>query len=63
MMFLRLDRMRTIAVSLHLVGGRYALNPVLIQAGAFFVAVPMVIVFLVGQKYFTRGLLAGALKE
>jgi raffinose/stachyose/melibiose transport system permease protein len=63
MMFLRLDRMRTIAVSLHLVGGRYAQNPVLIQAGAFFVAVPMVIVFLVGQRYFTKGLLAGALKE
>jgi multiple sugar transport system permease protein/raffinose/stachyose/melibiose transport system permease protein len=63
MMFLRHDRMRTIAVALHLVGGRFALNPVLVQAGALFVAIPMIIMFLFGQRYFTKGLLAGAFKE
>lgn len=63
LMFLKNVKMRTIAATLHLVGGRFALNPVLAQAGALFVAVPMIIVFLLGQRYFTRGLLTGALKE
>ena len=51
LMFLKQDSMKTIAVALHLVGGRFALNPVLVQAGALFVAVPMIRVFLIGQRF------------
>lgn len=63
LMFLRKDEMLTVTVALNNIGGRYANNPVLIQAGALLVAIPMILVFLLGQKYFVKGLLAGALKE
>lgn len=63
LMFLRQDNMKTVTVALNMIGGRYANNPVLIQAGALFVAIPMILVFIFGQKYFVKGLLAGALKE
>ena len=63
LMFLRQDNMKTVTVALNMIGGRYANNPVLIQAGALFVAIPMILIFILGQKYFVKGLLAGALKE
>ncbi len=63
LMFLRNDNMKTVTAALNLIGGRYANNPVLIQAGALFVAIPMIILFLAGQRYFIKGILAGALKE
>jgi ABC-type glycerol-3-phosphate transport system permease component len=63
LMFLRQDNMKTVTVALNMIGGRYANNPVLIQTGALFVAIPMILIFILGQKYFVKGLLAGALKE
>jgi len=63
LMFLRQDNMKTVTVALNMIGGRYANNPVLIQAGALFVAIPMILIFILGQKYFVKGLLTGALKE
>lgn len=63
LMFLRKNEMLTVTVALNNIGGRFANNPVLIQAGALFVAIPMILIFLFGQKYFVKGLLAGALKE
>jgi ABC-type glycerol-3-phosphate transport system permease component len=63
LMFLRSELKRTIAVGLAQLGGRYAINPTLVQAGALFVAIPIIVIYLIGQKYFVRGLSAGALKE
>lgn len=63
MMFLMKPEMVTVTVNLNRIGGRYAQNPVLTQAGAIFVVIPMIILFLVGQKNFRRGLFAGAIKE
>ena len=63
LMFIRKSEMLTVNVALNSIGGRYANNPVLIQAGALFVAIPMILVFIFGQKYFVKGLLAGAIKE
>jgi raffinose/stachyose/melibiose transport system permease protein len=63
MMFLGKPEMTTAAVNLNKIGGRYSTNPVLTQAGALFVVIPMIILFLVGQRYFRRGLFAGAIKE
>jgi ABC-type glycerol-3-phosphate transport system permease component len=63
MMFLMKPEMMTVTVNLNRIGGRYAQNPVLTQAGALFVIIPMIILFLVGQKNFRRGLFAGAIKE
>ena len=55
--------MMTVTVNLNRIGGRYAQNPVLTQAGALFVVIPMIILFLIGQKNFRKGLFAGAIKE
>ena len=63
MMFLGKPEMTTAAVNLNKIGGRYSTNPVLTQAGALFVIIPMIILFLIGGKYFKRGLFAGAIKE
>ena len=63
MMFLRKDDMHTVTVALSRIVGRYSMHPELIQAGAFFVALPMILLFLAGRKYFIQGLLSGALKE
>ncbi|UCB46759.1 MAG: carbohydrate ABC transporter permease, partial [Spirochaetota bacterium] len=61
MMFLRKDSMHTITVALSRIVGRYSTHPEMIQAGAFFVALPMIILFLAGRKFFIQGLLSGAL--
>ena len=63
MMFLRKDEMQTITVALSRIVGRYSMHPELIQAGAFCVALPMIALFFLGQKYLIKGILAGALKE
>lgn len=63
MMFLRKDNMQTITVALNTIVGRYSMRPELIQAGALFIAIPMIILFLIGQKFLVKGLMAGAIKE
>jgi len=63
LMFLRSENMRTINIALAQIGGRYAINPTLVQAGALFVTIPILIIYLIGQRFFVKGISAGALKE
>jgi raffinose/stachyose/melibiose transport system permease protein len=42
--------------------GRYTQNIALVSAGAVIVAVPIVIVFIIFQRDFIRGMLTGAVK-
>ena len=42
--------------------GRYTTNIPLVSAGAVMVAVPIVIVFIIFQRQFLRGMLTGAVK-
>jgi raffinose/stachyose/melibiose transport system permease protein len=53
---------RTIVVELAMFIGKYSIYPTFIMTGAFFVGLPMIILYLFGQKYFVKGLTSGAIK-
>ena len=55
--------MYTLTVALSLLKTQYQTNYGLIMAGAALAAVPIIIVFLLFQKYFTKGIMLGAVKE
>jgi ABC-type glycerol-3-phosphate transport system permease component len=56
--------MTTVTAAFGLIAGQHGgVSPVLIQAGALFVVIPMILLFLAGQRYFRRGLFSGAIKE
>ncbi len=42
--------------------GRFFLNQPLIMTGALIATIPMVVVYVAGQRFFVRGLVAGAVK-
>jgi len=56
------EAMRTLPVGLAFFQGRYSGNIPLMAAGAIIVAVPTIIVFVLFQRFFIRGLLGGAVK-
>jgi ABC-type glycerol-3-phosphate transport system permease component len=49
-------------VGLTLFQGRYDLNVPLVMAGMVWATIPMLLLYLVGQRFFIRGLTAGAVK-
>lgn len=60
--FLQTEQLRTLMVGLTLFQGRYDLNVPLVMAGMLWATIPMLLLYLVGQRYFIRGLTAGAVK-
>ena len=56
------DRLRTLPVGLAFFQGRYTANIPVLAAGATVVAAPLIAVYLVFQRQFIRGLVAGAVK-
>ena len=60
--FLQDDSVRTLMAGLTEFKGRFFLNQPLIMTGALIATVPMVVVYVAGQRYFVRGLVAGAVK-
>ncbi len=60
--FLQDDSVRTLMAGLTEFKGRFFLNQPLIMTGALIATVPMIIVYVAGQRYFVRGLVAGAVK-
>ncbi len=60
--FLQDDSVRTLMAGLTEFKGRYFLNQPLIMTGALIATVPMLLVYIVGQRFFVRGLVAGAVK-
>ncbi len=56
------DRMRTLMVGITVFGSRYSKDVPISMAGMLMASLPMFVLYLVGQKYFTRGLVAGAVK-
>ncbi len=62
LVFLQDDRLRTLMAGLTTMRGRYAINEPLVMAGMFLGALPILLLFLFGQRYFVRGLVAGAVK-
>lgn len=62
LLLLQDDNKRTLVVKLGMFMGKYVNYPTLIMAGSLIVALPMIIVYLFGQRYFVKGLTAGAIK-
>ncbi|MFZ3071454.1 MAG: carbohydrate ABC transporter permease [Anaerolineaceae bacterium] len=56
------EAMRTLPVGLAFFQGKYSANIPLLAAGALIVAIPTVIVYIIFQRFFIRGMLGGAVK-
>ncbi len=56
------ETMRTLPIGLAFFQGRYAANIPLLAAGALIVAGPILLVYVIFQRYFIRGMLGGAIK-
>jgi ABC-type glycerol-3-phosphate transport system permease component len=63
LVFLNDDRHRTLMVGLTGFQSRYSLDVPTVMAGLSLASLPIVALYLFGQRYFVRGLVAGALKE
>jgi ABC-type glycerol-3-phosphate transport system permease component len=61
--FLQDDNLRTLVAGLTVFKGRYTINIPAIMAGATLAALPIVLLYIWGQRYFIAGLIAGAVKE
>jgi ABC-type glycerol-3-phosphate transport system permease component len=60
--FLQTEQLRTLMVGLTLFKGRFELNVPLVMAGMLWATIPMLALYLAGQRFFVRGLTAGATK-
>jgi len=62
LIFLQSNTTRTLVVGLTLFKSRYSTNTTLLMAGLLIGSIPMIAVYLFSQKYFVKGLVAGAVK-
>jgi len=62
LVFLPETDLKTLMVGVTLFQGRYSLNVPVLMAGMLVASAPMALLYLVGQRYFIRGLTAGAIK-
>lgn len=60
--FLQQSNLRTLMVGLTVFSSRYHLNVPIVMAGMLLATIPMLILYLIGQRSFIRGLTAGATK-
>jgi ABC-type glycerol-3-phosphate transport system permease component len=60
--FLQRDDLRTLMVGVTIFRSRYHLDIPLVMAGMVWATIPMVLLYLAGQRFFIRGLTAGAVK-
>ena len=62
LLFLPDERLRTLMVGVSVFQGRFLQNIPLSMAGMALASAPMLIVYILFQRYFIRGLVAGAVK-
>jgi ABC-type glycerol-3-phosphate transport system permease component len=62
LIFLQKQELTTLVVGLIRFQGRFRIDQPVILAGIFASMIPMVVIYLVGQRFFVQGLTAGALK-
>lgn len=62
LLFLNEESLRPIALGLMFFSGRYTLNYGLVAAGVTLATLPLIVVYIIFQRQFMRGLTAGALK-
>ncbi|HZP82194.1 MAG TPA: carbohydrate ABC transporter permease [Chthonomonadaceae bacterium] len=63
LVFLPSDDMKTLMVGLTVFRSRYNLDVPVTMAGMLLASLPMLLLYLFGQRYFLRGLTAGAVKS
>jgi ABC-type glycerol-3-phosphate transport system permease component len=63
LVFLQREELRTLIVGITIFKSRFSLNVPVIMAGLTIATIPVIILYLFGQKYLVAGLLAGAIKE
>ena len=61
--FLQKDSLKTLMVGLATYKSRYVINIPFTMMASLVVTIPMITLYLFGQKYFVRGFYAGAIKE
>ena len=59
LVFLQDENRRTLMAGLTLFQGRYATNQPLVLAGVLISILPVILVYLAGQRFFVRGMTAG----
>jgi len=62
LVFLQSEELKTLMPGLTLFKGHFSINEPLIMAGTLIATLPMIILYLVGQRFFIEGLVAGAVK-
>ena len=62
LVFLQKDEMKTVMVSVAAMRGRYYLDIPATMAGLLIATVPIILLYLFGQRYFIQGLTSGAVK-
>jgi ABC-type glycerol-3-phosphate transport system permease component len=60
--FLQREDLRTLMVGITIFKSRYHLDIPLVMAGMLWATIPMLLLYLAGQRFFIRGLTAGAVK-
>jgi ABC-type glycerol-3-phosphate transport system permease component len=63
LVFLPNDELKTLMVGLTVFRSRYNLDVPVTMAGMLLASLPMLLLYLIGQRYFIRGLTAGAVKS
>ena len=63
LIFLQSDKLKTLMVGITVFKSRYSINVPLTMVGLVVSTIPMVALYLFGQKYFLQGLVSGSLKE
>ena len=59
LVFLQSNTSRTLMAGLALYQGRYVTNEPLLMAAAFLSILPLMVLYIFGQRFFVRGLTAG----
>jgi ABC-type glycerol-3-phosphate transport system permease component len=62
LVFLPKTEMRTLMVGITIFKSRFNLDVPLTMAGLFLISLPMILVYVIFQRFFVRGLTSGALK-
>jgi raffinose/stachyose/melibiose transport system permease protein len=62
LLFLQTQESQTLVVGIASLRGRFDINEPLLMAWSLIASLPVILVFIFGQRYFARGLVAGAFK-
>ncbi len=62
LVFLQSEELKTLMPGLTLFKGHFSINEPLIMAGTLIATLPTIVLYLFGQRFFIRGLVAGAVK-